>query len=76
MTKIFLHTFDKPGGEPENEIYELPHLPRVGDHLVLAKRAQSWYEVRLVVHLAFPSDFEAEVYATAVNGHEVLRRLG
>lgn len=74
MAKIFLHTREQGQEMFVNKVYDLPHLPRLGEYVVLSSGDETWYEVKLVVHFPFDSEFEAEVFAVGLNHLDVLRQ--
>lgn len=72
--KVYLHT--RTGQENwKNVEHELARLPAVGE-CVAFETSSPWYEVRLVVHMLFAAEFEAEVYAVEVDSIEAIKQAG
>lgn len=57
----------------ETDTVNFDRIPNVGEYFVLA-RDGDWFEVKAVVHMAFPLDYDAEVYAIKVEDKVALRQ--
>ena len=73
MPKVFVHTRKAGQEQWENEEREFAQVPRVGEHFT-THTTSPWYQVEIVVHIAFEADFVAEVFAVEVDHLEVHRR--
>ena len=71
--RVFLHLRSRGQRDWRNEFREMPQIPRLGEFIALASAAQEWFRVELVVYTPFPGDWDAEVYAVAVDRHVVTR---
>jgi hypothetical protein len=67
--------FYKSAGDTmwQNDMRNFDRVPVVGEYLTMA-RDGDWYEVKAVVHMAFPLDYDAELYCVKVEDHVSLRR--
>ena len=73
MAKVFVHTQSAKGkSDWSNEGREFLRLPVFGEYFALASGGE-WYQVDLVVHCPFESEYAAEVYGTLVDHVEVLK---
>lgn len=72
-TKVFLHTRTPQQRDWVNEKRDFARIPTVGEYVATSSSGVSWFRVQLVVHTPFPCEFDAEVYAVAVDHSEVLR---
>ncbi|MEO0561936.1 MAG: hypothetical protein AAF125_07475 [Chloroflexota bacterium] len=57
----------------ESESRNFDRVPIVGEYLTFSREAD-WYEVVAVVHMAFPLDYDAEVYCKMVEDKIALRQ--
>lgn len=71
MAKVFLHTRETNQVEWSNEVRDFARVPVPGEYLALDVTSP-WYRVGLVVHVPFPADWEAEVYAEKVDHLKVM----
>ncbi|OCG81956.1 hypothetical protein LMG667_20185, partial [Xanthomonas euvesicatoria] len=69
--KVFLHTRSPEHRDWLNEKREFARIPVVGEHVAISSDGP-WFKVELVVHTPFPCEFDAEVYAVAVDHLQVL----
>lgn len=56
-----------------NDSVNFDRVPVVGEYFTMS-RDGDWYEVKAVVHMAFPLDYDAEIYALKVDDKLALRR--
>lgn len=64
------------GSEDEtwaNDTANFDRVPNVGEYFTLS-RDNDWYEVKAVVHMGFPLDYDAEIYAVKVEDKIALRQ--
>ena len=57
-----------------NEVRELARLPMTGEYLTFGPDSP-WYLVQMVVHMPYPHDSEAEVYAVQVSADTVKHQM-
>ncbi|MEG4185187.1 hypothetical protein QUA32_25895 [Microcoleus sp. Pol14D6] len=70
--KVFFHTRSpQERGWSNNEKREFARIPIVWEYVTTAINSP-WFCVQLVVHTPFDCEFDAEVYAVAVDHNEVL----
>lgn len=67
--------FYKSADEDEwtNTTVNFDRIPQVGEYFALS-RDSDWYQVRAVVHMGFPLDYDAELYAICVDDRIALRQ--
>ncbi len=66
--------FYKGEGEGwENTTANFDRVPNVGEYFALS-RDSDWFEVKAVVHMGFPLDYDAEIYAVKVENRIALRQ--
>jgi hypothetical protein len=71
---IVLVFYKDPGAETwENDTMNFDRVPCVGE-LISMSREEDWYEVKGVVHMGFPLDYDAEIYVLRVTDRAALRR--
>lgn len=49
----------------DTDIRHFDRVPQAGEYLTMARDAD-WYEVRGVLHMAFPLDYDAEIFCVKV----------
>jgi hypothetical protein len=59
--------------EWQSDTVNFDRVPNVGEYFT-ASRDGDWYEVKAVVHMGFPLDYDAEVYAIKVENKIALRQ--
>lgn len=57
----------------ESDTRHFDRVPVAGEYLALS-RDGDWYMVKSVVHMAFPLDYDAEIYCVKVDDKSALRR--
>jgi hypothetical protein len=67
--------FYKDTGEDmwQTDTVNFDRVPVAGEYLALS-RDGGWYEVKAVVHMAFPLDYDAELYCVKVADRVALRQ--
>lgn len=71
---IVLVFFKDAGAEVwESDTRNFDRVPTAGEYLTMS-RDGDWYEVKAVVHMAFPLDYDAEIYCVKVDDKFALRR--
>lgn len=67
--------FYKAAGDADwqNDTVNFDRVPNVGEYFAVS-RDSDWYEVKAVVHMGFPLDYDAEVYAIKVEDKIALRQ--
>lgn len=67
--------FYKATGEDtwQTEAVNFDRIPVVGEYVALS-RDGDWYEVKAILHMAFPLDYDAEVYCVKVADKLALRQ--
>jgi hypothetical protein len=67
--------FYKDAGDDawQNDTANFDRVPNVGEFFALS-RDGNWYEVKAVVHMGFPLDYDAEIYALRVEDKLALRQ--
>jgi hypothetical protein len=71
---VVLVFFQDAGADTwENDTRNFDRVPAVGEYLTLS-RDGAWYEVKAVVHMAFPLDYDAELYCVKVEDKLGLRQ--
>lgn len=71
---IVLVFFKAAGDEAwETDTVNFDRVPMAGEYFTMA-RDGDWYEVKAVVHMAFPLDYDAELYALKVEDRIALRQ--
>lgn len=73
-TQTIALIFYKAAGDESwaTDVVHFDRLPIVGEYFAIS-RDGDWYEVKAVVHMAFPLDYDAEVYAIKVEDKLALR---
>ena len=64
--KVFVHTKAKDKTDWVQNVYEFKQLPALGEYCELQAQGE-WYEILLVVHCPFPTEFDAEIWAEQVD---------
>jgi hypothetical protein len=68
MTKaLFLY-------QEQKEKRDFPRIPLVGDHISIDTNSEDLYQVTLVIHCPFNTDYEVEVYAVKVDHLNVKKK--
>ncbi len=68
---IFFKNEDDDGWQ--NDTVNFDRVPQVGEYFALS-RDSDWFEVKAVVHMGFPLDYDAELYAVRVDDRISLRQ--
>lgn len=74
---VFFHTRTAGKRNWDNRgirLLDFGRLPVVGEYISLGNDTNDWHRVELVVHVAFPADYVAELYCIAVNHMEATNR--
>lgn len=73
---VFFHTRTAGQRNWDNReigLLDFGRLPVVGEFISVGNQTPDWHQVELVVHVAFPADFVAEVYCVAVNHLDAMK---
>lgn len=71
MARVFLHTRPQGDHRSQDTAGDFGRVPVVGEYIAPGPTS-AWYRVCLVVHVPFPAEYEAEVYAIEVEHDAVL----
>ena len=72
-TIVLVFFKDEAGTDWQNDTRNFDRVPVAGEYLALS-RDGAWYEVKAVVHMAFPLDYDAELYCVKVEDRLALRQ--
>ncbi len=68
---VFFKAFGDDMWQTETVYFD--RVPIAGEYLALS-RDGNWYEVKAIVHMAFPLDYDAELYCIKIEDKLVLRQ--
>ncbi len=74
QTIVLIHYKADGADSWDHDTRNFDRVPEVGEFFTMA-REEPWFEVKLVLHMAFPLDYDAEIWATQVDGKAVRAAL-